>query len=349
MRAAADGGRRRPEAVRHRLAGGVRLVPAVRRRDRRRARHPGLVHDARSRAGMVVHTQTEKVGRLRRGVMELYISDHPLDCLTCSANGDCELQDMAGVTGLREVRYGSGVDAGANHLDLLTDSSNPYFDFDAVQVHRLLALRAGVRRGPGHLRADDRGSRLRLEGLTRRHRLPGLGVRLLRRVRAGLPDGDPAGEVASSSWACRPARSITTCAYCGVGCSFKAELRGDELVRMVPVQGRRRQRGPLLRQGPVRVRLRQPPRPRARPDGPRVRSPTSGARSSWDEAIGFTARRLRGDPGRSTASARSAAITSSRMHQRGGLRRPEDGAGGVRQQQRRHLRPGLPLADRATG
>ncbi|MDT7568149.1 MAG: formate dehydrogenase major subunit, partial [Pseudonocardiales bacterium] len=81
--------------------------------------------------GMVVRTQTEKVAKLRRGVMELYISDHPLDCLTCSANGDCELQDMAGVTGLREVRYGSGVDAGANHLDLLKDTSNPYFDFDA--------------------------------------------------------------------------------------------------------------------------------------------------------------------------------------------------------------------------
>jgi len=83
------------------------------------------------REGMVVRTQNERLGKLRRGVMELYISDHPLDCLTCSANGDCELQDMAGVTGLREVRYGSGVEAGANHLDLPTDSSNPYFDFEA--------------------------------------------------------------------------------------------------------------------------------------------------------------------------------------------------------------------------
>ena len=45
---------------------------------------------------MVVRTQTDKLAGLRRNVMELYISDHPLDCLTCSANGDCELQDMAG-------------------------------------------------------------------------------------------------------------------------------------------------------------------------------------------------------------------------------------------------------------
>ncbi|HQU01134.1 MAG TPA: 2Fe-2S iron-sulfur cluster-binding protein, partial [Acetobacteraceae bacterium] len=78
--------------------------------------------------GMVVHTQTGKLAKLRRGVMELYISDHPLDCLTCSANGDCELQDMAGAVGLREVRYGSD---GANHLGASKDVSNPYFQFDA--------------------------------------------------------------------------------------------------------------------------------------------------------------------------------------------------------------------------
>ncbi len=45
--------------------------------------------------------------------MELYISDHPLDCLTCAANGDCELQDMAGAVGLRDVRYGY---EGDNHV-----------------------------------------------------------------------------------------------------------------------------------------------------------------------------------------------------------------------------------------
>ena len=70
-------------------------------------------------AGMAVRTQSERLGRLRRGVMELYISDHPLDCLTCAANGDCELQDMAGVVGLREVRYGMD---GANHRAAAADA-----------------------------------------------------------------------------------------------------------------------------------------------------------------------------------------------------------------------------------
>jgi formate dehydrogenase major subunit len=63
--------------------------------------------------GLVVHTQTERLKKLRKGVMELYISDHPLDCLTCAANGDCELQDMAGAVGLRDVRYGYD---GENHV-----------------------------------------------------------------------------------------------------------------------------------------------------------------------------------------------------------------------------------------
>src|SRR3977135_4525761 len=78
--------------------------------------------------GLVVHTQTDRLKKIRKGVMELYISDHPLDCLTCAANGDCELQDMAGAVGLREVRYGY---AGENHLNAPKDTSNPYFDFDA--------------------------------------------------------------------------------------------------------------------------------------------------------------------------------------------------------------------------
>src|SRR5690349_13462978 len=77
--------------------------------------------------GLSVKTQTERLKQIRKGVMELYISDHPLDCLTCAANGDCELQDMAGAVGLREVRYGY---AGENHLEEAKDESNPYFTYD---------------------------------------------------------------------------------------------------------------------------------------------------------------------------------------------------------------------------
>ena len=77
---------------------------------------------------MKVSTQTPKLADIRRGMMELYISDHPLDCLTCPTNGNCELQDVAGIVGLREVRYGY---KGKNHLELKKDESNPYFTYDA--------------------------------------------------------------------------------------------------------------------------------------------------------------------------------------------------------------------------
>ena len=105
MRAAMEAGIADPEALRHRHARGLRLLPPLPGRDRGPHRHAGLLHHA-GRRGMVVHTQTERLKQLRKGVMELYISDHPLDCLTCAANGDCELQDMAGAVGLRDVRYG---------------------------------------------------------------------------------------------------------------------------------------------------------------------------------------------------------------------------------------------------
>jgi len=59
--------------------------------------------------------------------MELYISDHPLDCLTCSANGNCELQDMAGVVGLREVRYGY---EGREPPESREGQLQSYFSFD---------------------------------------------------------------------------------------------------------------------------------------------------------------------------------------------------------------------------
>ena len=147
--------------------------------------------------GMKVTTQSAKLAEIRRGVMELYISDHPLDCLTCPADGHCELQDMAGAVGLREVRYGYD---GENHVQAKAAEAMPIrssptrriqsvFQLRSLQVHRLLALRARLRRGAGHVRADHPGSRLRLEGR-----------RPARTNRSSLPNACPAAP------ACRPAR-----------------------------------------------------------------------------------------------------------------------------------------------
>ena len=182
--------------------------------------------------GMVVHTQSERLARLRKGVMELYISDHPLDCLTCSANNDCELQDTAAEVGLRDVRYGYD---GANHLGLATDSSNPYFDFEpdkCIVCSRCVRACDEVQ-GTLALTVDGRG----------------FGSA----ISAGQAGDDFLSSECVSCGACvqacptsalmeksvkelgKPERAVvTTCAYCGVGCTFRAEMKGEQLVRMVP-------------------------------------------------------------------------------------------------------------------
>jgi formate dehydrogenase major subunit len=184
--------------------------------------------------GMKVRTQTPKLEKLRQGVMELYISDHPLDCLTCSANGDCELQDMSGAVGLRQVRYGYD---GENHLDATADRSNPYFDFEPSKcIACSRCVRAcGEVQGTFALTIEGRGFDSKVSA--------GAGETFMESecVSCGAcVQACPTATLQEKSVVQlgMPSRSvITTCAYCGVGCSFKAELRGDELVRMVPYKG----------------------------------------------------------------------------------------------------------------
>jgi len=182
-------------------------------------------------AGMRVHTQSPKLAQLRKGVMELYISDHPLDCLTCGANGDCELQDMAGAVGLRDVRYGY---QGANHLDLKKDESNPYFSYDPAKciVCNRCVRACEETQGTFALTISGRGFESRVS--------PGMDEPFMQSecVSCGAcVAACPTATLQEKSVINLglPTHSVTTtCAYCGVGCGFKAEMKGHEVVRMVP-------------------------------------------------------------------------------------------------------------------
>src|SRR5688572_26011335 len=181
-------------------------------------------------AGMKVRTNNDKIARLRRNVMELYISDHPLDCLTCPANGDCELQDMAGAVGLREVRYGY---EGENHLHDEKDESNPYFTFDPAKciVCSRCVRACEETQGTFALTVKGRGFASRIspgDMLFMDSECVSCGSCVQACPTATLTEksviekGQPEHSV------------LTTCAYCGVGCTFKAEMRGNEVIRMVP-------------------------------------------------------------------------------------------------------------------
>lgn len=181
--------------------------------------------------GMKVHTQSTEIANLRRGVMELYISDHPLDCLTCPANGNCELQDMAGVVGLRDVRYGY---AGENHLNDKKDESNPYFTYDPSKciVCNRCVRACEETQGTFALTISGRGFESRVAAGQSESFLDsecvscGACVQVCPTATLTEKSVIQMGQAEHST--------ITTCAYCGVGCSFKAEMKGNEVVRMVP-------------------------------------------------------------------------------------------------------------------
>lgn len=184
-------------------------------------------------AGMVVRTQSPKLQEVRKGVMELYISDHPLDCLTCPANGNCELQDMAGVTGLREVRYGY---EGANHLKLKKDESNPYFTFDSSKciVCNRCVRACEETQGTFALTISGRGFDARVSAGQNESFMDSECVSC-----GACVEACPTATLTEKSviWLGQAEHSITTtCAYCGVGCSLNAEMKGNEVVRMVPAK-----------------------------------------------------------------------------------------------------------------
>ena len=180
---------------------------------------------------MKVSTTGERVRRVRRGVMELYLTDHPIDGFTSPVAGNSEFQEMAGLIGVREVRYGQD---GVNHLHSEIDASNPYFQFDPA---RCIVCSRCVRaceetQNTFALTIEGRGFASKVAAGAGEQFLTSECVSCGACVQA-CPTGSLLEKTVIELG--QPEHSvITTCAYCGVGCNFKAEMQGDTVVRMVP-------------------------------------------------------------------------------------------------------------------
>jgi len=176
--------------------------------------------------GMHVFTESGKIQRLRRNILELVLSDHPPDCLTCEVNGNCELQTVAAKVGVREIRYTGG----KNHLDRGKDRSHPYMTSELAKcINCSRCVRA----------CDEIQGQFVLSMHGR-----GFDARIIKGLDTSFEDS-PCVSCGACAQAC-PTSAIsdvfasksiqasrktrTVCTYCGVGCNLVVATKGNQVM-----------------------------------------------------------------------------------------------------------------------
>ena len=176
--------------------------------------------------GQYIYTSTESVKTLRKNIIELVLTDHPLDCLTCEVNGNCELQTVAAQVGIREVRYPEG----DNHLYRMKDLSHPYMTSDlskCINCYRCVRACDEVQ-GEFVLSMSGRG----------------FDSHIIKGLNESFMDSDCVS-CGACSQAC-PTSAIsdvfqskaisatdttrTICTYCGVGCNLEVATNNGEIL-----------------------------------------------------------------------------------------------------------------------
>jgi formate dehydrogenase major subunit len=239
--------------------------------------------------GMKIRTQSDAISKLRKNVVELYVSDHPLDCDTCPANNHCELQTVAEQVGVKDTRYGYD---GARHADLQSDASNPYFTFDPTLciVCSRCVRACDEQQGTLALTIQGRGFASKVAASENESFLESECVSC-----GACVEACPTGALTEKSviaLGVAEKASTTTCAYCGVGCSFQAETKqtanGTEVVRMAPSREGKANQGHACVKGRFAYGYATHP---DRVTKPMIRRKITDpwTEVSWDEAINYAA------------------------------------------------------------
>ncbi|MFA6621773.1 MAG: formate dehydrogenase subunit alpha [Candidatus Caldatribacteriota bacterium] len=194
------------------------------------------------RDGMVIHTQNERVIKARKAVLELLLTTHPLDCMTCEKNGECDLQDLAYELGIKESRYGR------SEKDLPLDESNPFILRDlnkCILCRRCVEVCNEIQQSKA-IGIGFRGKKTEI--------IAGLGNKLGHETNIAIGSDDnpdysqcvscgqcvavcPVGALTDKAsigkgraWEFEKVH--TTCNYCGCGCGFDLNIKDGKVVKV---------------------------------------------------------------------------------------------------------------------
>lgn len=189
--------------------------------------------------GMVVNTESEESRETRKFVLEMLLTDHPNDCMTCEVNGDCELQDLVYDYGVEWPEH-----SGDRHVYEIDSDPNPFI---FVDLNKCIICGRCVRACAEVQNRDvwnfaQRGFKTELVAgadqplLEARCESCGACV-------AYCPVGALYDKMSLGSGRPNQVEKVrTTCSYCGVGCNFDLNVRDGKIIRVTtseeaPVNG----------------------------------------------------------------------------------------------------------------
>ena len=237
------------------------------------------------REGQYIYPDTPNIKKLRKNIIELVISDHPLLCLTCEVSGNCELQDVAATVGLRDVRYPEG----ANHLDTPKDLTHPYMTSDlskCINCYRCIRACDEVQ-GQFVLSMAGRGFD--------NHIIKGFDQSFMDSdcvscgARSQACPTSAISDVFESKSVVTKEITRTICTYCGVGCNLDVATSNGEIMSITAPFDAEVNQGHTCLKGRYAFKFYNHP---DRLDSPMIKRNGEFEKVSWDEAYNYISTKL---------------------------------------------------------